>query len=217
MVKNSESLLNRYTLKEEIFNSISHGVGVILSIVALVILVSFASIRGDVWRIVSFSIYGFTLFFLYLSSTLYHSIFHEKAKKIFRVFDHVAIYLLIAGSYTPITLICMRGFWGWLLFSLIWALAITGIIIKIIGINKLKSFSTLLYILMGWLIIIAIKPMLTLVPKGLFIWLLIGGLIYTIGVIFYAWKRIPFNHGIWHLFVLGGSTAHFFGIFFYLT
>ncbi|SMB96078.1 hemolysin III [Desulfonispora thiosulfatigenes DSM 11270] len=214
---NNERIIKRYTLAEEIFNSISHGIGALLSIVALVILVSFASISGDVWKIVSFSIYGFTLFFLYMSSTLYHSIFHEKAKRILRILDHSSIYLLIAGSYTPITLISLRGTWGWTLFTLIWTLAITGIVLKIISLEKLKKVSVFLYIFMGWLIIIAIKPMLSTVPKGLFLWLLLGGLIYTLGVIFYSNKKIPFNHAIWHLFVLGGSVAHFLGILFYLT
>lgn len=214
---NKEQLIKRYTFGEELFNSITHGVGAILSIVALVVLVSFASISGDVWRIVSFSIYGFTLFFLYLSSTLYHSVFHEKTKRVLRVFDHSSIYLLIAGSYTPITLISMRGIWGWLLFSLVWSLAIAGIILKIIGVQRLKKFSVFLYIFMGWLIVIAIKPMLSMVPQGLFMWLLIGGLLYSLGVIFYVDKKIPFNHGIWHLFVLGGSTAHFLGMLIYLA
>jgi len=212
-----EKLVNRYTIKEEIFNSISHGIGALLSIAALVILVSFASIRGDTWRIVSFSIYGFTLFFLYLSSTLYHSIFHEKTKRILRVFDHASIYLLIAGSYTPITLISMRGTWGWTLFSLVWAIAIVGITLKIVSFDKLKYVSVILYLLMGWLIVIAIKPMLLMVPPGFFAWLLAGGLIYSLGTIFYVCRKIPFNHGIWHLFVMGGSTVHFFGIFLYLT
>jgi hemolysin III len=213
----NEKLVNRYTLGEEIFNGITHGIGALLSIAALVILVAFASIRGDVWRIVSFSIYGFTLFFLYLSSTLYHSIFHEKVKRVFRVFDHISIYLLIAGSYTPITLIAMRGVWGWTIFSLIWALAITGIILKIVGMKRFKIISLLLYLVMGWLIVIAFKPMMSMIPTGLFPWLLAGGLIYTIGVIFYIWRKLPYNHGIWHLFVLGGSTVHFFGMLFHLT
>lgn len=212
-----ESLVNRYTLGEEIFNGITHGIGALLSIAALVILVAFASVKGDVWRIVSFSIYGFTLFFLYLSSTLYHSILHEKAKRVFRVFDHISIYLLIAGSYTPITLIAMRGVWGWTIFSVIWLLAITGIILKIIGIKKFKVISLLLYLFMGWLIIIAFKPMMAMIPEGLFPWLLAGGLIYTLGVIFYIWRKLPFNHGIWHLFVLGGSIVHFFGMLFHLA
>lgn len=214
---NQESLVNRYTMAEELFNSITHGVGAFLSIAALVVIVSFASISGDVWRIVSFSIYGFTLFFLYLSSTLYHSVFHEKAKRILRVFDHSSIFLLIAGSYTPITLVSMRGAWGWAIFSVVWFIAISGIILKIISLEKMKYISIALYVLMGWLLIIAVKPMLELVPRGLFATLLIGGLIYTVGVFFYACKKIPYNHGIWHIFVLGGSLTHYLGFLFYLA
>ncbi|SDK20533.1 PAQR family membrane homeostasis protein TrhA [Natronincola ferrireducens] len=213
----NDKRLSRYTLAEEIFNSISHGIGILLSIVALAILIAFASIKGDIWGIISFSIYGFTLFFLYTASTLYHSIFHEKTKRIFRVLDHVAIYLFIAGSYTPITLVALRGSWGWTLFTIIWSLAIVGIVLKVISIDKIKHLSTIIYILMGWLIVIAIKPMLHTVPRGLFGWLLAGGLFYTFGVIFYACKKIPFNHGIWHLFVLGGSITHYLGILFYLA
>ncbi|MFZ5943097.1 MAG: PAQR family membrane homeostasis protein TrhA [Bacillota bacterium] len=211
------SLQNRYTLKEELFNSITHGIGALFSIAALVILVAYASIQGDPWRIVSFSIYGFTLFFLYLSSTLYHSVFHYRIKRILRIFDHSSIFLLIAGSYTPITLGLMRGVWGWVLFGLVWSLAIFGIILKIISLEKMKYFSLGLYILMGWLIVVAVKPMLAVAPAGLFMWLLAGGLIYTLGVIFYVWKKLPYNHGIWHLFVLGGSVTHFLGILFYIA
>ncbi len=211
------ALVNRYTLKEEIFNSITHGVGAVLSLAALVILVYFAGTKGDVWRVVSFSVYGFTLFFLYLSSTLYHSILIEKVKKVFRVFDHVSIYLLIAGSYTPITLVAMRGVWGWTIFGIIWGLALLGIVLNIISIEKTKIVSTILYVLMGWLIIIAVKPMLQMVPAGLFAWLLGGGILYTLGVIFYVCRKIPFNHGIWHLFVLGGSVMHYLGFLFYLA
>lgn len=207
----------RYSLKEEIFSSVSHGLGALLSIAALVVLVVFASLKGDVWRIVSFSIYGFTLFFLYLSSTLYHSIVYEKAKKVFRVFDHAAIYLLIAGSYTPISLVAMRGTWGWVIFSVIWSLALLGIILNIVSLEKTRIYSTILYVLMGWLIVAAAKPMLSMIPQGLFPWLLVGGLIYTFGIVFYAWKKIPFNHGIWHLFVLGGSVVHYLGFLFYLA
>lgn len=215
--KSEDSLVNRYTLAEELFNSITHGVGAFLSIAALVVIVSFASISGDVWRIVSFSIYGFTLFFLYLSSTLYHSVFHEKAKRVLRVFDHCSIFLLIAGSYTPITLVSMRGTWGWIIFAIVWFIAISGIIIKIISLEKMKYISIALYILMGWMLIIAVKPMLERIPVGLIVNLLIGGLIYTVGVFFYACKKIPFNHGIWHLFVLGGSLTHYFGFLYYLA
>ena len=211
------SLVSRYTAREEIFNSVSHGIGALLSIAALVILVAFASVHGSVRQIVSFSIYGFTLFFLYLSSTLYHSVFHEKTKEVFRVFDHVSIYLLIAGSYTPITLVSMRGAWSWVLFGMVWALAAVGIILNVISVEKVKRVSLALYIIMGWLIIIAVRPMLDMVPHGLLAWLLVGGLIYTFGVIFYVTKRIPYNHGIWHLFVLGGSIVHYLAILFYLA
>lgn len=212
-----ELLINRYTVKEEVFSSITHGIGALLSMAALVILVAFASVQGDAWKIVSFSIYGFTLFFLYMSSTLYHSVFHEKTKQVFRVFDHVSIYLLIAGSYTPIALVAMEGHWRWIIFGLIWSIAITGIILKVMNISKAKKLSTALYVAMGWLVIVAIKPILAMVPAGLLVWLVIGGLLYTFGVIFYVNKKIPYNHGIWHLFVLGGSMAHFFGILFYLA
>ncbi|MGI6606812.1 MAG: PAQR family membrane homeostasis protein TrhA [Peptococcia bacterium] len=216
MEKNT-GLVNRYSLKEEIFSSITHGIGAVLSIAALVILAYFAGMKGDVWRVVSFSIYGFTLFFLYLSSTLYHSILIEKVKKVLRVFDHVSIYLLIAGSYTPITLIAMRGAWGWTIFGVIWGLALLGIVLNITSFEKTRIVSTVLYVLMGWLIIIAVKPMLQMVPAGLFLWLLAGGILYTLGIIFYACRRIPFNHGIWHLFVLGGSIMHYLGFLFYLA
>ena len=215
--KESNKLVNRYTLGEEIFNSVTHGIGALLSIVALVILVAYGSIHGDVWRIISFSIYGATLFVLYTSSTLYHSIFNNKVKQIFRVFDHASIFLLIAGSYTPITLLAMRGAWGWTLFALVWSIAIIGIILKAVSLEKANRISLVLYIMMGWLLVVAIKPMLAMAPYGLIIWLIIGGLIYTLGTIFYACKRIPFNHGIWHLFVLGGSITHFMGILFYLA
>ena len=216
-MSDDKKLINRYTLPEEIFNSVTHGIGAFLSIAALVILVAFASIRGDAWRIVSFSIYGFSLFFLYLSSTLYHSVFHEGAKRVLRKFDHISIFLLIAGSYTPITLVFLKGAWGWTLFGVIWFLAIAGIILNIFGLEKLKYLSVVLYVGMGWLIVIAVKPMLATIPAGFLVWLLIGGLLYTSGVIFYLWKRLPFNHGIWHLFVLGGSTAHYLGFLFYLA
>jgi len=215
--KKKNRAINRYSLKEEIFSSVTHGIGALLSIAALVILVAFASISGDAWRIVSFSIYGTTLFFLYLSSTLYHSIFHEKAKRVFRVLDHAAIYLLIAGSYTPIILVLMRDAWGWTIFALIWSMALLGVVLKIVSLERMKVFSVVLYLAMGWLIIVAIEPMLAAIPEGLFAWLLLGGLAYTLGLIFYGCKKIPFNHGIWHLFVLGGSTVHCLGFLFYLA
>ena len=206
-----------YHLGEEIANSITHGIGAILSIAALSILVVFASQHKDAWRIVSFSIYGATLFLLYLTSTLYHAFTHEKLKKFFRLMDHSCIYLLIAGTYTPPTLIAMRGAWGWTLFGLIWTMAAAGLVFKAFNMGKYQFISVVIYIIMGWLAIIAIKPMLAALPAGMFAWFLGGGLFYTFGVVFYAWEKLPYNHAIWHLFVLGGSITHFFGILFYLA
>ncbi len=205
------------SLGEEIANSITHGIGALLSIAALVLLVVFASKYGDPWRIVSFSIYGSTLIILYLSSTLYHSLTNVRAKRFFKILDHSSIYLLIAGTYTPITLVSMRSPWGWTIFGLIWSMAIGGIIAKIFLIDRYKVVSALLYVAMGWLVVIAYKPMLQMVPQGLIVWLLIGGICYTFGLIFYAIKKVPYFHFIWHLFVLAGSITHFFGILLHLT
>jgi len=209
--------LKTQTLGEEITNSITHSIGIGLSIAALVILLVLASRRGDVWRIVSFSIYGASLILLYMSSTLYHSFVNPKIKKIFRIIDHSAIYLLIAGTYTPVTLTLMRGAWGWTLFGLAWGMAIGGIIITALLLDKLKSLLVLSYVAMGLLVVIALKPMMQMVPRGMIIWLFIGGACYLLGIIFYLWKRLPYHHPIWHIFVLGGSISHFLGILFYLT
>jgi len=216
-LKKGNYSLKSQNLGEEIANSITHGIGAGLSIAALVILVVLASKRGDAWRIVSFSIYGATLILLYLSSTLYHSFVNPKIKNIFRILDHSTIYLLIAGTYTPVTLTLMRGAWGWTLFGLAWAMAIGGIIITTLLLDKLKALLVLSYVVMGLLVVIAIKPMIQMVPRGMIIWLFIGGACYILGIIFYLWKRLPYHHPIWHLFVLGGSISHFLGILFYLT
>lgn len=212
-----KKIQRKQTLGEEIANGITHGIGAALSLAALVILVVFASLYGDAWRVVSFSIYGATLFILYLASTLYHSFQNKRVKHFFNILDHSSIFLLIAGTYTPITLISMRGPWGWTLFGLIWGMAIIGILSKVFFINRFKMLSVALYIGMGWLILIAVRPMLEMVPAGLIKWIVIGGLCYTFGVIFYAIKRVPYFHFVWHLFVLAGSITHFIGIFFYLS
>ena len=205
------------SLGEEIANSITHGIGAALSVAALVLLVVFAALRGDAWRIVGFSIFGTSLFVLYLTSTLYHSFTNLKVKRFFRVLDHSVIFILIAGSYTPITLTVLRGPWGWTLFGLIWGLAIFGIVMKIAFFDRFNALSLILYILMGWLVVIALKPLLSAAPSGLLIWMGIGGISYMLGIIFYAWERLPFNHAIWHLFVLGGSISHFFGMLLHLA
>ncbi len=205
------------SLGEEIANSITHGIGAALSIAALVILVVFSSKNGDVWRVVSLSIYGSTLIILYLASTLYHSFSNRRLKRFFRFLDHSSIFLLIAGSYTPIVLVSLRGPLGWTLFGIVWTLAIGGIVAKIFLTGKFGIISAILYIAMGWIVIIAYKSIIQAVPQGLLIWLLIGGLSYTFGIIFFAWKKLPYNHTIWHLFVLGGSITHFFGMLFYIV
>ncbi|MEZ4745508.1 MAG: hemolysin III family protein [Calditrichia bacterium] len=207
---------NKPNLGEEIANSITHGIGAGLSVAGLTLLVAFASIYGDVWRVVSFSIYGSTLILLYLASTLYHSFQNPRVKRVFKIIDHAAIYLLIAGTYTPILLVNMRGAWGWTLFVVIWGLTLAGIVLKIFFINRFKRLSTVIYVLMGWLCIVAIKEMIATIPPGGLAWLIAGGITYTLGVIFYVWHKLPYNHAIWHLFVLGGSICHFFAILFYV-
>ena len=205
-----------YSAKEEIVNTITHGFGLLLSIPALVLLVVFASIEGTVWHIVSFSIYGGTLVLLYLASTLYHAARKPKIKQQLNIFDHSAIYLLIAGTYTPFLLVTLRGPWGWSLFGVIWGLAILGIAVKFFATAKFRSLAALAYVLMGWIIIIAIKPLINNLETGGLWWLLGGGISYTVGAILYLIKKLPYHHGIFHVFVLGGSIAHWVSIFCYV-
>jgi len=206
----------RYSLAEEVASSATHGLGVVLSISALIILTTLAARSGDIWRVVSFSIYGSTLIIMYLSSVLYHSFQEPGIKRVFRYLDHSSIYLLIAGTYTPFTMINLRGTWGWTLFGIIWGLAAFGLLMTVLGVGRSRVLASLVYIGMGWLVVVAIKPLLEAVPPGGIAWLVAGGLFYTLGVVFYVWKRLPFNHAIWHLFVLGGSVCHFFAILFYV-
>ncbi|MCH1626376.1 PAQR family membrane homeostasis protein TrhA [Ferdinandcohnia quinoae] len=211
-----ETIENKETLKEEIANAITHGVGVLLSIPALVLLIVFAAKYGNAWHVVSFSIFGSTMLLLYLFSTLLHSIHHPKANKVFAILDHSAIYLLIAGTYTPFVLVTLRSWLGWTLFGIVWGLAIIGILFKVFFVGKFMVLSTVFYILMGWLIIIGIKPLYSSLEIEGFILLLSGGILYTVGAIFYMWRRLPFNHAIWHGFVLAGSAAMFFCVLFYV-
>ncbi|PJE78580.1 hypothetical protein CI610_02474 [invertebrate metagenome] len=205
-----------YSLAEEIANSITHGIGALLSIAALVILVTYATLQSDMWRIVSFSIYGTSLILLYLASTLYHSFPQPHIKRLLKVFDHCAIYLLIAGTYTPFLLVSIRGIMGWTLFSIIWLLAISGITLKLAFRNRYHGLSVATYVLMGWLAVFASRELAhSLSGQGLG-WVVAGGITYTLGVFFYLVKRIPFNHAIWHLFVLGGSICHFFAVYWYV-
>ncbi len=218
-IQEDDKLTNKYSLKEEIANSITHGIGILFSVVTLTILLVYSILEKSTISIISFSIYGFGSISLYVSSTLYHSIPHKRVKKILRVFDHSSIFLFIAGTYTPITLLSMEGYWRTGLLVAIWTIAILGIIFKIATYGKFEKYkvvSLILYILMGWTVIIAIKPMMQMVPFGLLMWLLAGGIAYTLGTVFYVNKKIPYNHAIWHLFVLAGSILHFLGIFIYL-
>ncbi|MDP8207277.1 MAG: hemolysin III family protein [Candidatus Electryonea clarkiae] len=215
--KPSRKQIKPQSAGEEIANSVTHGIGAALSVAALVLLVVFASIRGDAWRVVSFSVYGSALICLYLASTLYHAFRNERVKRFFKLMDHSSIYLLIAGTYTPITLTVMRGPWGWTLFGIIWGLAVAGVIFKLIFIGRFRIISVIIYIAMSWLIIIAFKPMVSMVPAGMITWLFIGGACYMLGVVFYVWRIFPYHHAIWHLFVLGGSISHFFGILFHIA
>jgi hemolysin III len=207
---------SRYTIGEEIANSVTHGVGVILAIAGLGVLTAFASVFGDVWHIVSCSIYGATLVLLYAASTLYHGIQSPRAKQVLRLIDHSAIFLLIAGSYTPFTLVNLRGPWGWSLFSIIWGIAILGIVFQIFFIDRWKILPVLLYLGMGWILVAAIRPLLSSLAPGGLAFLAGGGLCYTLGVLFYVWKKMPYHHAVWHLFVLAGSTLHFFAVLFYV-
>jgi len=201
----------------ELVNSITHGIGALLSLIGLTIMVIIASLHYDTWHIVSFSIFGLSMTILYTASTLYHSAVKEKVKSVFQKLDHTAIYILIAGTYTPFTLITLKGTLGWTLFGVIWGMAFSGIIFQFFfRLEKLKFISALVYLIMGWMVVIAVKPLIAALPFGGLMWLLAGGFFYSFGVVFYLWRKIPFSHGIWHLFVLGGTICHFFSILLYV-
>lgn len=203
-----------YTLGEEIFNSVSHGVGTLLAIGGMVVLIAFSAIYANAWAVVSASIYGATLTILYAMSTLYHSLTNNKAKKFFRIMDHNSIFLLIAGTYTPFTLVALRGGLGWTLFGIVWGATVLGVIFNSINLEKYKKISLVCYIAMGWVIIMAIKPMIAALPIVSLIFLVLGGICYTGGVVFYAIKKIRYFHSVWHLFVLAGSVLHYFSVLF---
>ncbi|MDR2982234.1 MAG: hemolysin III family protein [Puniceicoccales bacterium] len=207
-----EKVHTQYTIGEEIANSTTHGIGILLSIAGLAVLVTMAALYSDAWAVVGASIFGSTLILLYSSSTLYHSFRNEKIKRFLRKCDHAAIFLLIAGSYTPFLLVNLRGPWGWSLFGVIWGMAVVGIVLKFWFTGRFRLLSTLIYIGMGWLVLIALKPMLESVsPAGM--WLLFaGGLCYTGGAGFYMMKKVKYHHAIWHGFVMAGSICHYFAV-----
>lgn len=201
----------------ERLNSVTHLLGAVAAIAAVAVLVVLAAQQGDAWKVVSFSVYGASLFLLYLFSTLYHST-RGRAKSILRKFDHQAIYLLIAGSYTPFTLVTLRGVWGWTLFGMIWGLAALGILVDSLHTNNTRRILPMaIYIVMGWLVLIAMRPLVDALPLAGLGWLLGGGLFYTVGIVFYALDgKLRHAHGIWHLFVLAGSASHFLAILLYV-
>ena len=206
----------RYPFVEEMANSITHGVGIILAIAGLGVLTASASVSGNVRHMVAVSIFGGMLVLMYTASTLYHSVRNLRAKAVLQVFDHCAIFLLIAGTYTPLTLVTLYGPWGWSLFGVVWGLALFGIVVELTPLCRYRALSLGLYLGMGWAVVVAIRPMLAgLAPGGMFL-LLAGGLSYTIGISFYLLRKLRYHHAIWHLFVLAGSIFHFFAVLFYV-
>jgi hemolysin III len=209
--------LSFYSRGEEIANAVTHGIGTVLSIAGLILLVVLAYHRGaGAGQLASFSVYGTSLVLLHLSSTLYHSLRSPKAKLVFRIIDHGSIYLLIAGTYTPFLVVGMPGRLAWILLGTVWGLTAVGIVTSAVFIGRFPKLSTATYVLMGWLVVIAGKELVANVPRGGITLLLAGGGVYMLGIVFYAWKKLPYNHAIWHLFVLGGSTCHYLAILFYL-
>ncbi|WP_276913729.1 PAQR family membrane homeostasis protein TrhA [Aneurinibacillus aneurinilyticus] len=205
-----------FTKKEEVANAIIHGIGAVLSVIALITLIIAANESGTAWHVTSFTIYGVTMLLLYVSSTLVHSFPQGRVKDIFEICDHASIYLFIAGTYTPFLFLVVKGALGWTLFGIVWGMALVGVIFKLFFTKKFLYLSTVLYIIMGWLIVFAWKPLvMSLAPGGLVL-LVIGGVLYTVGAVFYVWRMFPFHHAVWHVFVLAGTVVHFFGVFYYL-
>lgn len=198
--------------KEEIANLVTHGIGVVASTIGLGFLLSVAKTNGGVWEQVSFGIFGITMLLVFLSSTIYHTVRTSKLKIIFQTIDQSAIFLLIAGSYVPFCLVSMRGIWGWSILSIVWTMAIVGIVLKFYFQNRVVKPFLYLYVAMGWLCVIAVKEMLEKVPEFSLIFIVVGGAFYMIGVIFYLWEKLPYNHAIWHVFVIGGCASHYIAV-----
>ncbi len=205
-----------YTKREEIANSVSHGLGALLSAIGFVFLIVRALPLEDSWSVASVSIFGGTLFLAHLASTFYHAFLSERIKRVMQLLDHGAIYLLVAGTFTPLLLITLRSALGWLMFSLVWSFAFIGIIFKSLFINRFPKFGASTYVIMGFLSVFIMKSLYVNLPLAGFLWILIGGGIYLLGLIFLGWHSLPYNHMIWHLFVMGGSASHFIVIYFYV-
>ncbi|MGA1873671.1 MAG: PAQR family membrane homeostasis protein TrhA [Thermoplasmatota archaeon] len=206
----------RYSTCEEIANSITHGVGWALSIAALVLLIVFSSIQGDPWLIVSCTLFGFGLVLLYANSTMYHAIQTRRVKKVFKILDHSSIFFLIAATYTPYTLTILRGTWGWILFGIVWGGFIFGTIMKVFFAGRFKWLSVGIYILLGWSVLLAIRPVIESLPFPGLLLLVAGGISYSVGALIYTKKKIRYSHAVWHVYVMIGSILHFFSVFFYI-
>lgn len=206
-----------YTLGEEIANSITHGLGAALSIAGCVLLIVFAAFSGDAYKVVSAAVYGTSLIILFTMSTIYHAITNKTAKYVLRVFDHSSIFILIAGTYTPLTLVTLRGALGWTIFGVVWGCAAVGILLNAISVERFKKVSMACYVLSGWCVVLAVVPMVRAMALPGLILLLVGGLLYTVGILFYKLKSIKYMHSVWHLFVLGGALLHYFSILLYVV
>jgi hemolysin III len=213
---NAAASLARSGRREEIANGVTHGVGVLLAIAGLAVMVPAAVFAGDAWRVVGCSVFGATLVLLYAASTLYHVARGQAAKKILRSIDHSAIFILIAGTYTPFTLVNLRGPWGWSLFGVVWGAAVAGIVFRLVAGNRWRIVTITLYVVMGWCVLVAVRPLVGSVAPGGLALMVAGGAAYTVGIVFYAWRRLPYHHAVWHLFVLAGSAFHYFAVLFYV-
>ena len=212
----SMPVLPSYSLGEEIANSVTHGAGALLAVAGLAVMAAFAALKGDAWHIVACSIFGAAMVLCYTTSALYHGIPLERAKRVLRALDHSAIFLLIAGTYTPFMLVNLRGPWGWSLFGVIWGLAVAGIVLRLVLKGRLHGLMVGLYVAMGWAVVVAARPLYEHVATGGLVLLVAGGLAYSAGVVFYKWRRLRYHHAVWHGFVMLGSALHFFAVLFYV-
>jgi hemolysin III len=209
-------MVREYRIADIIANSVTHGVGAVLALGGAIVLMS-AAMGGTAWQVASCSVFGSTLVLVYVCSTLYHSLVRTRARHVLRIIDHSAIYLLIAGTYTPFVLVSLHGRSGWLLFAIVWGLAVMGIVFKSFAVDRFAIASAVVYLVMGWLVVFAMRPLLhALTWHGIF-WIALGGLFYTVGIIFYAFDRFSYFHALWHVFVLSGSTCHYFAVLFYVA
>ncbi|MDX1531183.1 MAG: hemolysin III family protein [Rhodothermales bacterium] len=206
----------RARLREEVASAVTHGVGLVLAVGSAPVLVVLGGLRGGALHATSFAVYGTALVLCYAASTLYHAFQQPRLKHLFRVLDHAAIYLLIAGTYTPVAVLSLEGPWGWGLLTAVWAIAVVGCVFKLFFVDRFRGLSTVGYLVMGWLMVVALEEIIASVPAAAFAWLVVGGLFYTAGVVFFVWERLPYNHAVWHLFVIAGSASHYVALLIYV-